>query len=279
VDIKAQDVKKLREKTGAGMMECKKALVKAEGDFSKAERILKELGLAAAKKRGGRETNEGRIFSKISNSKGIILELSCETDFVARNKDFILLGEKLLNIIDEKNLTKPTEELETCVKYTLARIKENLGLKRFTVVNAEDNELLVEYIHGEGRIGVIVKIKVSDPALKDNDKVKQTSFDLALHVAAFAPMYLSRDSVDNAYIQEQEGLFIKQAEKLGKPEKVIQGIVKGKMSKHFSEVCLLDQGFVKDEKQKVAKVLKDLSNEVGGNVEVVDFIYFRLGSE
>jgi elongation factor Ts len=277
VEIKASMVKELREATGAGMMECKKALVKAEGDFAKAEKILKELGLAAAKKRDGRATNEGRIFSKISTNKGILLELSCETDFVAKNKDFIALGERCISIIDEKNLTEMTEELDSCVKETLAKIKENLLLKRFQVIEAKDNELLVDYIHGEGRIGVIVKLSLSDPSLKTNEKVKETAFNLALHVAAFAPLYLNKNAVDPNYLKEQEEIFTKQAEKLGKPEKVIQGIVKGKVNKHLAEICFVDQGFVKEEKQKVSDVLKNLGKEVDGNIDIVDYLYFKLG--
>ena len=277
MEIKASIVKELREKTGAGMMDCKKALVQAQGDFAKAEKILKELGLAAAKKRDGRTTKEGRIFSTISQNKGILLELSCETDFVAKNKDFIALGEKCISIIDEKNLTGYTDELDACVKDTLALIKENLALKRFKVIEAKDDEILIDYIHGEGRIGVIVKLKVGDPGLKENEKVKQTAFDLALHVAAFGPLYLDRNGVNPEYLKEQEEIFTKQAEKLGKPEKVITGIVKGKINKHLAEICFLDQGFVRDEKLKVSVVLKNLGKEVGGEINIADFLYFKLG--
>jgi elongation factor Ts len=279
VEIKAQDVKKLREITGAGMMDCKRALVNSNGDFVKAEKHLKEQGLAAAKKRAHRVTNEGRIFSHISDDKGVLLELSCETDFVAKNKDFIALGENLISIIENKNLTEYGDELDDCVKNVIAVIKENITLRRFKVIKANPDELLAHYIHGEGKIGVIVKIKVSDPALKENEKVKETAFDLALHAAAFAPLYLSGNDVDNVYLKEQEEIFMKQAEKLGKPENVIKGIVKGKINKHLGEICLLDQGFVKDEKKKVSLVLKDLSKEVGGNIDVTDFLYYKIGSE
>jgi elongation factor Ts len=278
VEIKAAMVKKLREATGAGMMDCKKALVQAGGDFTKAEKILKELGLAAAKKRDGRVTNEGRIFSRITGNRGILLELSCETDFVAKNNDFIALGEKCLSIIDEKNLTGITEELTSCVKDTLAKIKENLILKRFEVIEAKDNELLVDYIHGEGRIGVIIKLSIGDPALKENETVKTMAFDLALHAAAFAPLYLDSSSVDPDYLKEQEEIFYKQAQKLDKPEKVIQGIVKGKVNKHLAEICFVDQGFVRDEKQKVSAVLKNLGKEVGSEIKITDYLYFKLGA-
>ncbi|MBN2534057.1 MAG: translation elongation factor Ts [Spirochaetales bacterium] len=278
MEIKASMVKELREITGAGMMECKKALVQADGDFAKAEKILKELGLAAAKKRDGRATNEGRIFSRLDGNRGILLELSCETDFVAKNKDFIALGEKCLDIIIEKNLTEITEDLNLCVKDTIARIKENIILKRFKVIEAKDDEFLVDYIH-ESKIGVIIKFSSGgNPALKNNEKVKTTTFDLALHAAAFAPLYLDRDKINPEYLKEQEEIFKKQAGKLDKPEKVIQGIVKGKLNNHIAEICFVEQGFVRDDKLKVSTVLKNLGKEAGGTISITDFLYFKLGT-
>ena len=277
MDIKAADVKTLREKTGAGMMDCKKALQKAEGDFVKAIRLLKELGLAAAGKRSDRETKEGRVFSLIENGKGVLLELSCETDFVSQNSEFVALGQSLTQTVLNKGLTSKTGELETEVNETMSRIKENMVLRRFSVLETAENELLVDYIHGEGRIAVIVKLRLSDGDLKDNDRIKETAFDFALHVAAFAPLSISRGSVDQDYLKEQESLFLKQAEKLDKPEKVKLGIAKGKLNKHLSEICLLEQGFVKDDKTKTSQVLKNLSEEVGGTVEIADFLYYKAG--
>lgn len=279
MDIKATDVKKLREKTGAGMMECKKALVESAGDFAKAVKILKELGLAAAKKRDGRVTKEGRIFVKLTPSKAIVLEILCETDFVAKNKDFIALGEKLVAAVDEKNYTQPNDELQAIVKETIAVIKENIALKRFVVMEATENELMLDYIHGEGRIGVVTKLKLGDAALKSNEKVKELCFDICLHIAAFAPSFLDRSQIDAEYLKEQEEIFTKQAQNLGKPEKVIAGIVKGKLSKHMAEICLVDQNFVKDEKQTVAAVLKNLGKELGCSIEIADFIYYKLGAD
>ena len=281
MEVKASDVKKLREKTGAGMMDCKKALVQANGDFAKAEKILKELGLAAAQKRGGRVTKEGQIFSKIMGNKGIVLELNSETDFVAKNKEFIALGEKLATTILEKSLKEKNEELDGFIKDAIGKIKENIELKRFKVLEAEeDNEYLVNYVHkvGDiGRIAVLILFSVEPAKLKDNDKFKETAFDIALHTAAYSPIFLSRDRVDDAYVKEQEEIFTKQAEKLNKPANVIQGIVKGKLNKHLSEVCLLEQAFVKDQKLKVSKVLENLSKELGGKIKIKDFIYFKLG--
>ncbi|WP_020612330.1 translation elongation factor Ts [Sediminispirochaeta bajacaliforniensis] len=279
MEIKAADVKKLRDKTGAGMMDCKKALTESGGDFAKAEKHLKELGLAAAAKRSGRATNEGRVFSKVEDKRAGLLELACETDFVARNKDFIKLGEELLGLVINKGYTEINADLEERVKDTISTIKENMSIKRFTSLEIADNEMVTDYIHGEGGIGVLVKLKAEKPELLGEDSVKTFAFDAALHIAAFNPLYLDRSKVDEKYRKEQEEIFRKQAEHLGKPEKVLAGIVQGKLNKHYSEICLLDQGFVKDEKQSVSKVLAQLSKEVGGKLEIVDFRYYRVGDE
>ncbi len=281
MEIKASDVKKLREKTGAGMMDCKKALVQAEGDFAKAEKILKELGLAAAQKRGGRVTKEGQIFSKIAGNRGVVLELNSETDFVAKNKEFVALGEKLATTILEKDLSEKNDELDGFIKEAIGKIKENIELKRFKVLKAEgDSEYLVNYVHRVGDIGkiaVLILFSLGKAELKDNDRFKETAFDIALHTAAYSPLFLSRDKVDEAYIKEQEEIFAKQAEKLNKPANVIQGIVKGKLNKHLGEICLLEQAFVKDQNLKVSKVLENLSRELGGDIKIKDFVYFKLG--
>jgi elongation factor Ts len=275
--VKAADVKKLRDKTGAGMLDCKKALAEADGDFAKAEKLLKEMGMATAAKRSGRATNEGRIFTKIGEKRAALLELACETDFVARNKDFIALGEELVSTVVEQDLTEKTEELEEKVQEAISRIKENMHLKRFTGFSIAENEAVRDYVHGEGNIGVLVKISADSPKTLENEEVQRFAFDCALHIAAFNPLYLSRESVDEQYKQDQEAIFRKQAENLDKPANVVDGIVKGKMNKHFSEICLLEQGFVKDEKQSVAQVMKQIGKDAGGEIELVNFLYYKVG--
>jgi len=279
VEIKALDVKKLREKTGAGMMDCKKALQDAGGDFAKAERILKELGLAAAQKRAGRATSEGRIFARIGEGRGALLELSCETDFVAKNKDFAALGDKLVELILQKGASAPREQLDALVQDAVGRIKENMSLRRFGILEASENELLTSYIHGEGKIGVMVKVALSDPALAGHPRSREVAFDLALHTAAFAPLFLRRDDVPEAYVKEQEEVFAKQAAGLGKPESVLKGITQGKLRKHLAEICFVDQGFVKDQNLTVAKLLDSVGKEIGGTIEIVDYLYYRVGEE
>jgi elongation factor Ts len=277
VEIKATDVKALRDKTGAGMMDCKKALQEAQGDFQKAERILKELGLAAAAKRAGRATNQGRIFSQLGDGLGVLLELTCETDFVAKNKDFLALGRTLTGLALAKGPGAKPEDFEGPVKEVVGIIKENMELRRLGLLAAGPQELLVDYIHGEGRLGVLVKVALSSAELARHPRVKEVAFDLALHTAAFAPQYLTRDRVPKEYIAEQEAIFRKQAESTGKPEKVLQGIAQGKLNKHLSEICLLEQGFVKDPNLKVSKLLENLGKEVGGKMTISDYLYYKVG--
>jgi elongation factor Ts len=278
VEIKATDVKKLREITGAGMLDCKNALVKSEGDFSKAERLLKEQGLAAAVKKSGRATNSGRIFTKLLPDKGILLELACESDFVAMNSLFVDLGNSLLGTVAAKNLTAKTEELDGMVKETVGKIKENMDLRRIVTFPVAADEAVSEYLHDD-RIGVMVRAKLGNPQLKGNPRLKEVLFEMALHVAAFSPLYLSRDKVDASFLKEQEEIFTKQVEAMDKPANVLAGIVKGKLNKLVSEICLLDQPFVKDEKRKVSKVLEDLGKELGGKVELSGFAYVKVGED
>jgi elongation factor Ts len=280
VEIKATDVKKLREKTGAGMMDCKKALTEANGDFAQAEQILKELGLAAAAKRGGRATNEGRVFTYVTQDKAGILELACETDFVARNQDFVDLGQKIVKDMVENGKQAADTSYAEMVQEAITTIKENMAVRRGELMTAENDELVSDYIHGEsGRIGVLAKVKVDKPELLSNQAVKDFAFDIALHVAAFRPTFLSVDTADPTYVSEQEQIFAAQAQALGKPENVTKGIAAGKLKKHLAEICLVDQGFVKDEKRSVAQVAKDLGKEVGGSVEVSGFVYYMVGEE
>ena len=279
MEIKAAEVKALRQKTGAGMVDCKNALVKAEGDAKKAEKFLKELGLAAAAKRSGRATDQGSVFTKITDKQAVILEVGCETDFVANNKDFALLGKDLCDMALKSKGDQITDEMKTKVTDTISTIKENISLKRIQKMDIAEDELVMDYIHGGGSIGILVKLKSEKKESLKDEKVKTMGFDCALHIAAFNPEFLSRDDIPAEELKEQEEIFTVQAKNLGRPEKVLDGIVKGKMNKHFGEICFLDQPFVKDDKQSVAKVLQGLSKEIGSKISVTDFIYFRVGEE
>ncbi|MGH0052001.1 MAG: translation elongation factor Ts [Sphaerochaetaceae bacterium] len=276
--ITADVVKKLRDITGAGMMDCKKALTQANGDFSAAEKILKEMGLAAVAKRQDRATDNGRVFVKMGKGKAVMAELSCETDFVASNEQFAELGEKICTVVLEKGYTEINEELEGMVKDLITIIKENMALKQILVFDIGENEFASSYIHGNGALAVLVVFRTDDMKIFENEAVKEFTNDCALHVAAFTPSYLNTDSVEASYIKEQTEIFTVQAEKLGKPAKVLEGIVKGKLNKHLSEICFLQQPFVKDDSLTVAKKVKEISKEAGADLEIVNYAFLRAGA-
>ena len=273
------EVKKLRDKTGAGMLDCKKALIKADGNFAGAEKILKEQGLASAGKRSGRATNQGGIFTKIGTSTAALVELTCETDFVAKNDHFKESGAKIVAAVLENGWTEVNAQVEEMVKDAIAILKENMSVKRIGFVSIADDEMVMDYLHDGGKIGVMIKIKSSDASLKDKDEVKALAFDLALHAAAFGPAYLNREAVDAAYLKEQEEIFTTQAMNLGKPEKVVAGIVKGKLNKHLSRICFIDQPFVKDDKKSVTQVLAETGKALNTTLTLSEYVYFRVGEE
>ncbi|MBR3671743.1 MAG: elongation factor Ts [Spirochaetia bacterium] len=281
MEIKPIDVKNLREKTGAGMGDCKKALIEAEGNIEQAVKILKEKGLAAAAKRSARATKEGKIFTKIKGNKAVILELNCETDFVSRNEKFIALGDKLTDEIIATGAKEVTPALSILVTEAIGVIKENMTLPRFKVLEIADNEYAAQYVHGVGNIGVIVKFKADSKALFDNEAVKAFAFDCALHVAAFAPVALSPDKISADYIKEQTEIFQAQMDQdpkmAEKPDKVKAGILQGKLNKHFAEICFLNQAFVKDDKKKVSQVMAETAKAAGGKLEIAEYVYYKLG--
>ncbi len=260
------------------MMDCKRALVESGGDLAAAERRLKEMGLSAAAKRSGRATNEGRVFATV-NGTAAILELSSETDFVARNDQFMTLGEELVSEVAAESPQAPTDRMQQLITAAIGRIKENIALRRFRCVAVGDGDTVAHYLHGEGTIGVLVKLHASDAAFAGHERINETAFDLALHVAAYAPPFLAPDNVTGDYLAEQEAIFRKQAELLDKPAKVVEGIVKGKLRKHLQEICLLEQAFVKDQKLSVKQLVAGLGKELGTEVQIADYVYYKVGEE
>ena len=275
--ITADEVKRLRDLTGAGMMDCKKALTQANGDFAVAERLLKEMGLAAIAKRQDRATDNGRIFVKVQKDKAIIVELSCETDFVATNEQFADLGNKICDVALAKGYKQINDELTGMVNDLITIIKENMALKNLCTFDLGPNEYASSYIHGNGSLGVLVMFKADKAELFENELVKEFTNDCALHVAAFTPAYLHTSTVDESYIKEQTEIFSVQAAKLDKPAKVLEGIVKGKLSKHLAEICFLQQPFVKDDSMSVEKKAAEVAKSAGGKLEIVNFSFLRAG--
>ena len=276
--ITAEVVKKLRDITGAGMMDCKKALIEANGDFEAAEKILKKMGLAAIAKRQDRATDNGRVFVKVQKDKAVMAEISCETDFVASNEQFAQLGANICSVALEKGYNEINDELVGMVNELITVIKENMALKQLCVYDLHENEFASSYVHGNGALAVLVMFKADNAQIFADPAVLELTNDCALHVAAFTPSYLNAEAVDEAYINEQTEIFTVQAEKLGKPAKVVEGIVKGKLSKHLSEICFLEQPFVKDDSMSVAKKVQEVGKAAGGKLEITNYAFLRAGA-
>lgn|GEM_PF-216 len=280
MSVTPREVKKLRDKTGAGMLDCKKALIKSNGDIAAAEKVLKELGLASADKRAGRPTSNGSVFTLISDGRAAMVELSCETDFVARNTVFRDTGEKIVKAVLQSKLIETNQELEIMVKEAIAVLKENMLLGKIVLWDFAESELVVNYSHNKGQIGTLVKLRCNSPATALMDEVRELAFNLALHVAAFNPLYLNRAAVDPAYLKEQEEVFAAQTRNMDdKPEKIIKGIIEGKLQKHLARICFEDQGFVKEEKKSVKSVVDEIAKSCGGAIELSDYAYIAIGQK
>ncbi len=279
--ISAADVKKLRDETGAGMMDCKKALTEANGDFAQAEKILKEMGLAAVAKRQDRATENGRVFVKTGNGKAVVLSLSCETDFVAQNKDFAKLGDDLCTVILEKGYTEINAELEEMVNALIAIIKENMHLVKFVVYDVPADAYASTYIHGDGAVAVLVMLKSDKPEIFKEADVEELAHNLALHAAAFKPQFLDEKAVSKEYEEEQLGIFRKQVESdeklASKPDQVKEGIVRGKLSKLYKEVCFLDQAYVKDDSKSVKQMLQETGKAHGASLDITAYEVYQAG--
>lgn len=290
--ISAAMVKELREMTGAGMMDCKKALSATEGDMDKAVEFLREKGLAAAEKKAGRIAAEGIVSMLVEDDKkAVIVEVNSETDFVAKNAVFQeYVGQVAAQAIKSSNQDNIDafleEKWELEPEYTVAQalsqkisvIGENLKIRRFAVVEAADG-CIVSYSHGGGRIGVLVAAKTDVV----NDTVKDALKNVAMQVAALSPKYVSRDEISADYLAHEKEILMAQIKndpkESAKPEKVIEGMINGRLNKEMKEICLVDQVYVKaeDGKQTVAQYLKAVSKEVGADVSVKSFVRFETG--
>lgn len=270
--ITASMVKDLRTKTGAGMMDCKKALVEAEGDMEKAVDILREKGLSQAAKKASRVAAEGAVVSAISadGKVGTIVEVNCETDFVGSNDDFRALAARIaqqiiaVNPADVEALLGSEMDgkaVKDQVTEAVAKIGENISVRRFVRYESAEGAVY-SYIHGGGKIGVLVEMKGADAELGK---------DVAMQVAAANPSYLDRTQVPQAEIEHEKEVLAVEARNEGKPEKIIEKMVLGRINKYYKEVCLVDQEFIKDGDLTIAKLLKSK------NAEVVRFARFQLG--
>ncbi|MCR1951530.1 MULTISPECIES: translation elongation factor Ts [unclassified Clostridium] len=283
--ITAQSVKELREKTGAGMMDCKKALTEAQGDMEKAVEILREKGLAAAAKKAGRVAAEGIVKTYISEDKKSagIVELNCETDFVAANEEFVTFADRLAQMASTTSATTVEEfvaekfDAENTVSEALtaliAKLGENMTVRRFNKF-AVANGVVESYIHGGGRIGVVVELGCE----ADNATVlTEVAKDVCMQVAAANPTFLSREDVDQESLEKEKEIYRVQALNEGKPENIVEKMVMGRIQKYYKEVCLLDQAWVKDGDKSISKYLQEKSKEVGSPITINKFVRFERG--
>ncbi len=283
-DITASMVKELREMTGAGMMECKKALVEAEGDMDKAVDVLRTRGLAAVAKKAGRATNEGTVMAIVSDdaTAGAVVELNCETDFVGMNEKFKAYAEKIAKAalaskpadLDAlKAADAEGETVEAVVTDAIHTLGENIQLARFAV---EEGGAVSSYIHGGGKIGVLVKFDV-DGIDAASAEFKQYGRDVAMQVAAAAPVAANREAVDPAVVEHEKSIYVAQAAESGKPEAIQEKIATGRLEKFFKENTLTEQAYVKNPDQSVAEYTAEVAKKLGGTIAIVDFKRFVLG--
>lgn len=286
-EITAALVKELREMTGTGMMECKKALTEAGGDIDKAVDVLRTRGLAAVAKKAGRATNEGTVMALISEDgkAGALVELNCETDFVGMNEKFKAYAEKIAQAVlankpADLDALKASEvegeTVEAIVTDAIHTLGENIQLSRFAY-EAQDNGAVTSYIHGGGKIGVLVEFQLGDASFATNDDFKKYGRDIAMQVAAASPIAATRESVDPAVIEHEMGIYKAQAAESGKPENIQEKIATGRMEKFFKESCLTEQAYVKDPDMTVNQYTAQVAKQLGTTIEIVEFTRFMLG--
>jgi elongation factor Ts len=284
--ISAADVKTLRTQTGAGMMDCKRALTDADGDMERAVELLRERGLAKAGKRAGRETSEGAICIAQGGGVAAMVELACETDFVARTDDYQALAQEIAELVKgdasltdaEKTLAAQLggETVESRIQNAISKMGENIALKRVARL-AVDGGVTGGYVHAGGKLGVVVGIATN----KADEKLEGLAKDVAMHVAAAdpTPLAVDEDGVPADVVEAERRVLTAQAEGSGKPAGVVEKMVEGRMRKFFAENCLVRQAFVKDPDQSVGDVVKAVAKEVGADASVAEFARFRLGEE
>ena len=281
----AKDVQALREQTGCGMMDCKKALTEANGDMEKATELLREKGLAAAAKKAGRIAAEGLVAAYVGNGAGVLIEVNSETDFVAKNDTFVAFVDACAKTVAEQapadvdalmgcTLAGSSDTVEAALREKILTIGENLKIRRFVRVEGD----VVTYVHGGGKIGVLVSF---DTDLAGKPEFEAYGKDIAMQIAAISPSYLDRTQVPEDVLAKEKEILMAQIqndEKLkNKPAQVIEKMIEGKIGKYYTDNCLVDQQFVKDGELTVAKYTEKTAKELGGKIAIKSFVRFEKG--
>lgn len=284
--ITAAMVKELRDSTGAGMMDAKNALTEAQGNMEEAVKVLRKKGLAAAGKKAGRVTAEGAVVANVTGNTGVLVEVNCETDFVGRNENFRRFAEEVAKAAAQSKSATVEEFLaekwpgsdepvSQKVAEQIASIKENITVRRFARYESPENATLGTYIHGGGKIGVMVEVVAASGAKDTN--LDEVAKDVAMHIAAAEPRFLSREDVTQKDLDTEREIARDAAAKSGKPENIVEKMVSGKMDKFYGEACLLEQPYIKDDKQTVTQYLATRGKASGCQYVITRFTRYKLG--
>lgn len=281
--ISAAEVNELRKKTGAGMMDCKKALTEANGDFEKAIEILRKKGASVAAKRAEKSANEGMIITKISSDykKAAIIELNCETDFVAKSEDFIKLANKVAETTfdteaeEAQKLLESNKDLNNLLVDVMGKVGEKIEVSRVATEKAE-NGLLVDYVHMGSKLGVLVKF---DNVSSNSQELFEIGKDIAMQVAAMNPICVYREEVPTTTVEKEIDIYKELARKEGKPENILEKIAQGKLNKFYQENCLAEQAFIKDNSKTINDLISEFNKKNGNQAKISLFKRFHLGDE
>ena len=289
-NITSQMVKELREMTQAGMMDCKKALVEADGDMDKAVEWLREKGLAAAAKKAGRIAAEGVVASYITDDAkvGVVVEVNCETDFVAKTDNFINFSKNVAKhiamanpadvdaLMNQKFVDDETKTVTDLVSEATVSIGEKISIRRFARYET-DKGAVESYIHMGGKIGVLLLVENDNEASVASETFKTFYHDVALQIAAAKPSYVKKEEVPAENLAKEREILRAQALNEGKPEKIVDKMVDGRIQKYYKEVCLVEQPFVKDGDKSIAQLTAEVAKEIGANINIVSFERFERG--
>ena len=279
VVISAKDVMKLREQTGAGMMDCKKALTEAEGDFERATDLLRERGIAKAAKRAGKIAAEGIVYALVEGKAGVLVEVNCESDFVANGEKF---HEIVAAVAGQILKAKPADvdallasqmgegTVESYVQQQTGVIGEKISVRRFTLFETEG--FLETYIHMGGTMGVMLDIDGAE-----NEATKELAHNLALHTAFTKPLYLTKEEVSDEVIEKEKAIMMQEVINEGKPAAIAEKIVLGKVNKYYEENCLLEQKFVKDDKITIKQLIAQTAKQSGSPVAIKRYVFYIMG--
>jgi elongation factor Ts len=286
--ITASLVKELRDKTSAGMMDCKKALVETKGDLDAAVKWLREKGISKAATKAGRTAKQGIVFAQLDEGgqSGILIEVNCETDFVAKNESFQTFVAGIASTVAKAGAADletaravPMDDgtVESCVQSKVIELGENLQFRRLTRYELDGSGIVASYIHLGGKVGVLLEVGCEKAETPASDGFRDLVKDLTLHIAAAAPAGLSPDDIPAELVESEKDVFRKQMENSGKPAEIIEKIVAGKLGKFYSEQCLLEQAFVKDPDSSIKALLEAKGKELGDTLTVRRFVRFGVG--